>query len=285
MINVGLQVRRAVVEDHQQIANLMFYEANVHRHLDWRTPLDWLGSPNYWVLEDGGRIVAGLACPEDPPQVAWIRLFGYLTHLPAADAWLPLWEAVRATATRMGQTQIAAIVIKHWFQNLLLASGFKLAQNIVLLDLRGENFKPFKIPQGVQIRTMTAEDIPTVERIDLEAFGGFWHNSHDALQRARSQAMNATVAEDSSGVIVGYQISTGSPFGAHLARLGVVKEAQGKGIGAALVSELVRELDPKHMARLSVNTQSDNMASLALYKKLGFIRTGEHYPVLVYSER
>jgi RimJ/RimL family protein N-acetyltransferase len=34
--------------------------------------------------------------------------------------------------------------------------------------------------------------------------------------------------------------------------------------------------------RLSVNTQSDNDASLALYQKMGFTRTGESFPVLVY---
>ncbi|HNM38154.1 MAG TPA: hypothetical protein PKI33_13880, partial [Anaerolineales bacterium] len=35
--------------------------------------------------------------------------------------------------------------------------------------------------------------------------------------------------------------------------------------------------------RLSVNTQDDNVASLRLYSKLGFLRTGEHYPVFIHS--
>jgi ribosomal protein S18 acetylase RimI-like enzyme len=33
------------------------------------------------------------------------------------------------------------------------------------------------------------------------------------------------------------------------------------------------------MYRLTVNTQSDNAASLALYRKTGFHETGERYPV------
>jgi hypothetical protein len=33
------------------------------------------------------------------------------------------------------------------------------------------------------------------------------------------------------------------------------------------------------MYRLTVNTQSDNASSLALYKKTGFLETGERYPV------
>ena len=77
MINVSLQVRRAVEQDHDQIANLIYYESNTHRHLDWHSPLEWIGSPNYWVREEDGHITAALACPEDPPHVAWIRFFGH----------------------------------------------------------------------------------------------------------------------------------------------------------------------------------------------------------------
>lgn len=283
MINLNLRVRRAIAEDQQNIANLMFHEANLHRHLDWRTPLDWLGSPNYWVLDEGKRISAALACPEDPSQVAWIRLFGYLSHLSAAEAWYPLWEMVHATAVDQNNAQVAAIVVKHWFQNILFSSGFKLKQNIVLLELRGENFRSFPTAQDINIRPMQASDMQAVAKLDKEVFGSFWHNSLDSLNLAKAQASYASVAEDSSGV-VGYQLSTGNPFGTHLARLGVKKEAQSRGVGTALVSELIHQLNPAHMARLSVNTQEDNLASLALYKKIGFTLTGEHYPVLMYSK-
>jgi ribosomal protein S18 acetylase RimI-like enzyme len=283
MIHLNLRVRQAVAEDHRQIVSLMFHEANLHRHLDWRTPLDWLGSPNYWVLDDGSHISGALACPEDPARVAWIRLFGHVSNLSALEAWRPLWDMVRNTAVELANTQIAAIVVKQWFQNLLLFSGFELKQNIVLLELRGENFRTFPLRQDINIRPMQQEDLPMVAQLDGEAFGPFWHNSLDSLKRARAQSSYATVAEDSSGLI-GYQLSTGNAFGTHLARLGVKKDAQGRGIGTALVSELVQRLDPQRMPRLSVNTQSDNLASLTLYNKIGFIPTGEHYPVMVYPK-
>jgi ribosomal-protein-alanine N-acetyltransferase len=282
MIHINLEVRRAVPEDHQQIAGLMFHEANLHRHLDWRPPLDWLGSPNYWVLQDGGRIVATLACPEDPPGVSWIRLFGYLPHLSGPEAWRALWDIARADIASSTGSQVAAIVVKHWFQKLLLSHGFTIKQNIMLLEWRNENMRSFSPPADVRIRQMQSEDIQAVSQLDMEAFGAFWHNSPDSLQRAHSQAIYASVAEDHLG-LVGYQISTGNVFGAHLARLGVRVKQQGRGIGAALVSDLIHRLDAHHLARLSVNTQADNAASLALYKKLGFTRTGEEFPVLVYE--
>lgn len=283
MINLGLSVRRAVLEDHQQIAGLLFHETNIHRHLDWRSPLGWLGSANFWVLEEGGRVLAAMACPQDPPLVSWIRVFGYLPHLSGAEAWNTLWDAASADMAGSRGAQVAAIVVKQWFQTILLHSGFTPRQSITLLELRGEYFaRSFPVPKGLRIRGMLEEDLQAVADLDLQAFGPFWHNTRSALDRARLQAVYASVAEDSSGVI-GYQLSTGNPFGAHLARLGVRKEAQGRGIGAALVSDLVDHLGPIHLSRISVNTQSDNEASLALYKKLGFIRTGEQYPVLAYE--
>jgi ribosomal protein S18 acetylase RimI-like enzyme len=41
----------------------------------------------------------------------------------------------------------------------------------------------------------------------------------------------------------------------------------------------MRRLKNKNIARLTVNTQSDNHASLALYEKMGFVITGEKFPV------
>ena len=92
----------------------------------------------------------------------------------------------------------------------------------------------------------------------------------------------ATVAED-NGCVIGYQISTGSRLGGHLARLGVRKEAQGRGIGSALVSDLIQRLSSQNLGRVTVNTQSDNAASLSLYQKMGFVQTGEQYPVCIYQ--
>jgi ribosomal-protein-alanine N-acetyltransferase len=282
MINLSLRVRRAVEQDRDQISNLIFYESNNHRHLDWYSPLEWIGSPNYWVREEDGHITAALACPEDPPHVAWIRFFGYHQALSMPQVWTSLWEtAYSEIASANAQTHVAAIVVKQWFQSLLLSSGFELKQNIVLLELKSGNLPSFSAPHGIRIRPMQDADMPAVAQVDLAAFGHFWHNTENSLQRARLQCASAMVAEDDSGVI-GYQLSTKNPLGAHLARLGVQPEAQGKGVGSALVSHLVQSFGVSQLGRLSVNTQADNSVSLSLYKKLGFVLTGEHFPVLVY---
>jgi ribosomal-protein-alanine N-acetyltransferase len=179
------------------------------------------------------------------------------------------------------QTYVSAIVVKHWFQSLLVSSGFELKQNIVLLELKHEDLRSFPVPHGIQIRPMQDADMPAIARVDLAAFGQFWHNTENVLQRARLQCASATVAEDDTGVI-GYQLSTKNPLGAHLARLGVRPESQGRGVGTALVSQLIQSFDATQLSRLSVNTQADNIASLSLYKKMGFVRTGDQFPVFVF---
>jgi ribosomal-protein-alanine N-acetyltransferase len=117
--------------------------------------------------------------------------------------------------------------------------------------------------------------------VDAAAFEPLWHNSLKALSKAFEQASYASVVEVESRVIA-YQLSTGGAFGAHLARLAVMPEEQGHGVGRALVEELILHMQKSGGSRVTVNTQSNNAASLALYSRLGFRRTGEQYPVYTY---
>ncbi len=278
MVVVGLQVRPAVLADQQQIANLMYVAGHIHRHLDWRSPLEWLGSPHYWVLEDHGQIQAALACPQDPPGIAWVRLFACISPLSGPEAWAPLWEAARTEIAAAGGAIVAVIAIQGWIQEILYENGFELHQNITLLEWNDRPFSPYEIPYPFYIRRMQANDLPSVAAVDAAAFGPLWRNSQDALQVARGQAVYAAVAENAGG-LVGYQLSTENPLGFHLARLSVRPDAQRRGIGAALVSDLIMQMRRQGKSHLTVNTQGDNFTSLALYEKLGFTRTGEHYPV------
>lgn len=282
MVALGLQVRAAVIADQRQISNLIFFESHVHRHLDWRAPLDWLGSKYYWVLEDERRITAALACPQDPPGIAWLRLFVHASHLSGSEAWSPLWEAVCAEIQSQGGATIGVISLHGWLQNILLENNFQLKQNIVMLEWFNQSVELSPMPAGVTIRRMTADDLAQTVETDASAFAPLWRNSYAALQKALPQALFATVAEK-DGQIIGYQLSTPNPLGAHIARLAVRKEAQGQGIGRALLTDLFIQMRKRGLERLTVNTQDDNVISLALYQKTGFIRTGEQFPVFVYE--
>lgn len=281
MIEVNLQVRPAVPQDQHQIANLMFFESHVHRHLDWHAPLEWLGSPFYWVVEENSRIVAAMACPQAPQGVAWVRLFTHARQLPLDDAWTVLWNIAQKNLGRQGGATVALIAMQQWLKDLLVRNHFVHNLDIIMLEWRG-SFAPQKAPvEGVRVRTMTGADLPAVAALDALAFSPLWQNPLDALEKALPQSTSATVLEDARG-LVGYQISTANPFGAHLARLAVRPDAQRRGLGALIVTDLIQRLNKKGILRLTVNTQSDNHASLALYSKMGFVETGERFPVYSY---
>jgi ribosomal protein S18 acetylase RimI-like enzyme len=282
MIEVSLQVRPAVPQDQHQIANLMFFESHVHRHLDWRAPLEWLGSPFYWVAEENGRVLAALACPQDPERVAWVRLFAHARQLPLDDAWTTLWNAAQKDIEQQGGATVALIAMHQWLSDLLIKHGFSNKQNIIMLKWEGTDFPEQPLIEDVTVRTMQSSDLPAVAELDASAFMPLWQNPLDALKKALPQATSATVVEDGQG-LVGYQISTANPFGVHLARLAVRPDAQQRGLGSLIVTDLIRRLKDKHINRLTVNTQSDNHASLALYEKMGFVITGEKFPVYCFS--
>ncbi len=272
------EVRAAVPGDQQKIADLIFLEPHVHRHLDWRAPLDWLGQSPYWVIEEGRRLTGALACPPDPESIAWIRLFAFASHLSGEQAWRLLWTAAREQLAAAGRATAAAIAVQRWLDPILTEAGFVLEDQIVLLEREEQPRPRVRIPPGVGIRRMGREDLPEVAEVDAAAFEPLWRNSLDALGKAYQIASYASVAQDASGLI-GYQLSTGGEFGMHLARLAVRPQTQRRGVGAALVGDLLEHVPESTGARVTVNTQADNAASLALYSRLGFRRTGERYPV------
>jgi ribosomal protein S18 acetylase RimI-like enzyme len=279
MISGGeFQIRPAVLTDQRQIANLIHFSSQVHRHLDWRSPFDWIGTPPYLVLENRGEMIAALACAPDPPAVAWLRLFVNSGRLPVQESWQLLWEKAHAELAGKGHFVIAAIVLKDWLLDILISNGFTTRQSIIMLERDGGVPVNSPQPSEISIRSMQPFDLPVVAEVDAAAFELLWQNALPVLERAYPQTEWATVAE-SNGQVIGYQLSTRHALGLHLARLAVRPSAQGKGLGYALVADLIERANQRGITHLTVNTQSDNATSLKLYQRLDFRDTGERYQV------
>jgi len=278
IVGGDLQVRPAVLTDQSQIANLINFSSHVHRHLDWWSPLDWIGSPPYFVLETKGQVVAALGCPPDPPTVAWVRLFVNSGKIPVQESWYILWQRTLAELNHKGQIIAAAIVLHEWLHALLLSSGFASRQSILMLERDGGVPAYMALPPEISLRAMMAFDLPAVAEVDSSAFELLWRNELPLLVRAYPQSVWATVAE-MDGQVIGYQLSTRNMLGVHLARLAVRPALQGNGLGYAMVADLIQQAGRHGLSHLTVNTQSDNAASLALYQRMGFCETGERYPV------
>jgi [ribosomal protein S18]-alanine N-acetyltransferase len=271
-------VRPAVQTDHRQIANLIHFSSNVHRHLDWRGPLEWIGTPPFYVIENQGEVLAALGCPPEPPTVAWIRLFVNSGRITLQEAWRLLWGRVLVDLQQKGTFVIAAIVLQEWLRELLVSSRFTTHQSIIMLDRDGGISNGRALSPEIGLRSMLPYDLPAVAEVDMSAFELLWQNTLPILEGAYPQAVWPTVAEK-EGQLVGYQLSTRNPLGVHLARLAVRPAMQGKGIGYALAADLIKKASQHGINHLTVNTQSDNSSSLTLYQRLGFHETGEKYEV------
>jgi len=278
-------VRAAVPADKPLIASLLHYEQAIHRHLDWRPLLDWVGQCPFGVIEENGVLQAALACPADPPEIAWIRLFAVGSGISPNLAWRKLWQFSLLQLGEIHPTvTVGAIALNGGFQNLLTESGFEQRNEVVVLIWKVCQPKIEQSSSFFRIRKMNTADLPSVAQVDHLAFPSPWQISERGLRAGYQQAANATVAESADGII-GYQISTALNDSGHLARLAVLPAYQNQGIGAALVGALQSYCFQKGFRVLTVNTQADNLASLHLYTKLDFQPTGEKYPLFLFERQ
>jgi ribosomal-protein-alanine N-acetyltransferase len=276
-------VRSAESKDRQNLANLIHFETHVQRHLEWRSALDWLGYYPYNILEQNGKLVAAMACPPDPPQIGWIRLFAASSAVSLEKAWKMLWQSIEAEVkSKTNPDTIVSIPLYYWFRALLENSDFSLIENVIVLAWSsGTILPPDRESPSLLIRRMNKEDLEVVETVDRTAFKPIWQISRFTLEGAFIQAAVATVAE-LDNQIVGYQISTATTRGGHVARLAVHPHVQERGIGYALVRDALLKFIQRGAQTITVNTQKSNLASLAIYQKAGFLATGEDYPVYQY---
>lgn len=270
-------IRPVEEKDRNHVGKIIHFGSLVHRHLDWRFPLDWIGFPPFYVFEQNNTITAALACPPDLPDVAWIQLFACDTKQVCRPAWENMWAPCRDYLVKNGIKFVAAIPLHKWFQEMLKRESFQNIHNVIVFAWDNQLSKQPE-PKPFHIRDFKPDELDTIQEIDKAAFGPIWRNSLKTLKLAYKQAKYATVVEDEIGPF-GYQISTPRRDGVHLARLAIHPRNQNKGAGYALLHHLQTTINDTRQAPLTVNTQDNNQASIGLYKKGGFIQTIESYPV------
>lgn len=275
-------IRQAQPEDAEDLATFVSFEFFVHRHLDWRTVIDWLSYQPYWVIERDERIVAALAMPADPARVHWIRLFACTTLMDPERAFRELFEQGLDQLKDNGEGRVfAALAMHQWFRKVLEANRFSHHQNIVTLQWERQPLPDRPEEPGLVIRTMLPNDIPAVAELDRQSFERIWQLSAETMTLAYQQSSYSTVGE-LDGELVAYQISSENPLSAHLARIAVRPGLQGKHIGFSILKDLITHFVRQGIWQITVNTQHDNRASLALYQMAGFETTDERYPVFRY---
>lgn len=272
-------LRPAENRDVVAIKNLLASGMSVHRHLDWRAAFEWIGCDPFWVMEENGMVEAALACPPED-GVAWVRLFACSTRIHPHEAWEQLFTKAYPALVKHGNIPLFVLTLQEWMEMLVKKHGFSHKQDIVVLSWQSSMLKTNHIDNPSLVRAIAPEDLENVIQVDHAAFDPLWQISHDAMQRALQANCYATLAE-SDGKIAGYQITTVTPFNAHLARLAVHPDLQHRHIGRLILNDVLQHFKDSNV-EITLNTQQDNHASLALYLNSGFRYTGESFPVWEY---
>ena len=279
-------VRAAERKDASAIEDFLAKQIKIHRHLDWLSPVEWIGQPAFLLLESDYRLEALLTCTAEVRGIYWLRLFACDNARKLNEAFSMLCSAAQE-AIRINepdQPLIACIASQDWLSQMLKKQGWKKAQQVIQLrwnplrDTTDTNL----LPQGITIRLISRADISSITSIDQSAFDPLWQHNEQSIRRALDQSVYATLCEQ-DGQAVGYQISTAQPTRAHIARLAVLPQLQRRHLGMALVKDVIRHFNQSWVREITVNTQRDNTRSLNLYHQLGFRMTPERLDIYCFS--
>jgi len=291
--HAGGEVRVAVEADAPAISRLLRTAEGSHIHVDWRLPVDWLGSPSFVVIpaakQETGRLLSKLFAPQerlaaclvataDPLPAAWVRVAA-VDHMPDTPEMLGrMLAVVEASLRETAVTQLGWLVGQDWPNRWLPELGFERTNAIETYVKEDFDLPRFHAPSDLTLRPAHTPDFAILAEMEKSAFEPLWRFSRETLALAYRDALCFDVAEW-NGRLVGYQLSSSGPYSAHLVRLTIARDAQGQGVGSALLAQAIHTYRRLGLRRVTLNTQIDNVTSQHLYQKFGFYATGEQAPI------
>jgi len=274
-----MKLRQTSREDRAVVERLIAQAPRSHVHLDWLDPTNLIDEEPFILASSGETAVGTLGCPPDNPEAAWVRTFAAAEGTDVEKMWEILWTEGASRLLDLNVEHVAALALDSWFEQLVQNAGFKRTNTVIFYELGLESGTAVRSDSSYKVRSIRTADTETILELDRLAFEPIWQISRDSLTVAIIQASSASLIED-GGEVLGYQITTSSPFGAHLARLAVLPSRQREGLGTFLVNEAAESIRETGLGQLSVNTQENNHSSRRLYEKMGFMQTGKEFPVL-----
>jgi GNAT superfamily N-acetyltransferase len=263
------------------VRDLLFRSYRVHTHLDWQESDQWLEDGERYparLVWQGTKLVGILATSAPLNGTCWVRMASVADHSDARAILKLLWDDLIPELRRLGVGTVALLIVRNWISDYATALGFAYKDEIITFRRSRMEIPPEHLPSGMTIRLSQPDDLPTILDLDNRAFAAPWQLERDELRQAHRISASCTVAEI-DGAMVGYQLSTLYFDGAHLARLAVAPEAQGKGVARSLLIDLLNRFARRGVYSMTVNTQITNTRSQRLYTGFGFERTGYDLPV------
>lgn len=238
-----------------------------HLHIDWIDPLNYLDKGEAFLLIENENIQAVGIVPEDPAGVRWCRAFYSNPNSQGRELWMAFWSSFQNQFTT---PDLPTCVMDPGldFAKILIELGFKKTSEVVYLRRKISSLNLEYLPDPLII-PLTPDEVNRVWQIDQQCFDPIWRFPLESIEKGLKVSGISTKIVV-SGKMIGYQISNYNYDHLHLARLAVIPEFRRKGYARRLVKDLFNRAIEQFVFDLSVNTQTDNHASLELYQDLGF---------------
>lgn len=123
---------------------------------------------------------------------------------------------------------------------------------------------------GIRVRDMVPADIPAVHELEERLFPvDAWPLQMFVDELSQPETRRYLIAEASDGIIGYAGLMCIEPI-ADVQTIAVVPEYEGKGIGSALLRELISEGRRRGAADLLLEVRADNPRAQQLYRRFGF---------------
>jgi len=289
LANLTLRVRQAVKKDAVVLTRLLRETPYQHIHPDWRLPVDLLGDAGFTLLYSEGEderegqqelLLAALAVTADPPPAAWVRLAVVGHDQPPGDRLALLWERLLPSFTAAGIIQVGWFAVERWAETWLPRLGFRVGYQVETYQKERLTIPDLSWPEEVHIRPAELEDLTAVAAVDEAAFEPLWRYSVAVLKRVLHAAISFDLAFCGSR-LAGFQFSELYDHTAHLSRIAVHPDFQGRGVGRALLRHALKDYREHDVDSVTLNTQADNWPSKRLYRQFDFQPAASAFAVWV----
>lgn len=175
----------------------------------------------------------------------------------------------------------------------LLDHGFVVRQELDFLvaELDGSSGAADATPPATYNPSWRIGRVRTADavRIDIAAFGDEWALDATAFEHSCRATQNFHVRGArrrtpmrfaALGRMLGYCLTGASDDTSYLQRLAVLPAAQRRGVAGALIADSMRWAAGQGARRMFVNTDTNNLAALSLYRRWGFDTVGYHLRVM-----
>ncbi len=234
-------------------------EEEIRRHVAAYPSLAW------WVPETGNYIIGDF----------WMRrpAMGYVAEYRREDSDLPaLWHALAEEFRRLGVLVVLMLVDGVFAEGSPWADlGFVEWERLIYYAYRIKGTEGSPCPH-LAFRKAGPQDLDGILVIDHSAYPWLWWNERRAFEEYMAQPGVEVYLVGLGGRDIGYFSYANFGFWAHLDRIAILPEFQGRRLAPEMLKYLVQVVRARNMRQINLSTQERNWVSKRLYEGFGFHR-------------